>query len=216
MTEPDSTTPAPDSTTPAPDSPTPSDPPSPTSAPEGPPPGDSPPPAEAAADSSKLDQMLALLERALGGGAAAGTQLPTAAAAAAAQVPAPVQQEQQTGTPGAVVVTPPAVVPEVSVPTPPVREPEQQTVIVAQPVTPSVTAPPRQLKTGDRVIHRYHDDYGSGPGGDDVTDYGLVVEQSAKQIDDGNGASHLQYFSRVAWLREVSDPLDEGSLELQP
>lgn len=168
------------------------------------PPADSPKPADngapaAAPESGKMDLVLQLLER-----------LATQQTAAA-----PVQQEQQAGTPGAVVVTPPTVTPEVSIPTPPVRAPEPQAIIVAQPVAPTVIAPPRQFKTGDRVTHSYHDDYGSGPGGTDVVDHGIVVEQTAKQVDDGNGQSHLEYYSRVAWLRDVSDPLAEGSLELQ-
>lgn len=186
MTQPDSTS--------TPDSPKPADP-RPTDSPK---PADSTP-AAPAAESGKLDQVLGLLERFVNQQSAA----------------APVQQEQQAGTAGAVVLTPPTVTPEVSIPTPAVRAPEPQTIIVAQPVTPSVVAPPRQLKTGDRVVHRYHDDYGSGPGGSDVTDHGIVVEQSVKQVDDGNGQAHLEYFSRVAWLREVSDPLAEDSLELQ-
>lgn len=186
MTQPDSTN--------TPDSPKPTDSPKPAD----PKPTDSTP-AAPAAESGKLDQVLGLLERFVNQQSAA----------------APVQQEQQAGTAGAVVLTPPTVTPEVSIPTPAVRAPEPQTIIVAQPVTPSVVAPPRQLKTGDRVVHRYHDDYGSGPGGTDVTDHGIVVEQSVKQVDDGNGQAHLEYFSRVAWLREVSDPLAEDSLELQ-
>jgi len=170
------------------------------------PPTDSPKPADSsapaaapAAESGKLDQVLGLLERFVNQQSAA----------------APVQQEQQAGATGAVVVTPPTVTPEVSIPTPPVRAPEPQSIIVAQPVAPTVIAPPRQLKTGDRVTHSYHDDYGSGPGGTDVVDHGIVVEQTAKQVDDGGGQSHLEYYSRVAWLRDVSDPLAEGSLELQ-
>jgi len=167
------------------------------------PPADSSAPAAApAAESGKLDQVLGLLERFV-------NQQSAAAPAA------PVQQEQQAGATGAVVVTPPTVTPEVSIPTPPVRAPEPQSIIVAQPVAPTVIAPPRQLKTGDRVTHSYHDDYGSGPGGTDVVDHGIVVEQTAKQVDDGGGQSHLEYYSRVAWLRDVSDPLAEGSLELQ-
>jgi len=175
--------------------------------PDSPKPADSPPAAAPAAESGKLDQVLGLLQRFV--------NQQSAAAPAAAAPASPVQQEQQAGTPGAVVVTPPTVTPEVSIPTPPVRAPEPQSIIVAQPVAPTVIAPPRQLKTGDRVTHSYHDDYGSGPGGTDVVDHGIVVEQTAKQVDDGNGQSHLEYYSRVAWLRDVSDPLAEGSLELQ-
>jgi len=194
VTQPDSTsTPKPaDSTSTSADSPKPTD---------SSKPADSSTPAAAPADSGRLDQMLGLLERLVSQGAAASTSMPAP----------PVQQEQQ----GSIVVTPPTVTPEVSIPAPPVRAPEPQTVTVTQPVAASVIAPPRQLKTGDRVVHAYHDDYGSGPGGTDVVDHGIVVEQSAKQVDDGNGQSHLEYFSRVAWLRDVSDPLAEDSLELQ-
>lgn len=146
----------------------------------------SPDPTSPAGLESRMDKFLTGLERLLGaGGGSSG--------------PAPV------------TVTPPAASPVATVDTPPVRAPEPVPVSVVTPPPATVIAADRQLKTGDRVTHTYYDDYANA----EVTDYGIVVAQDATQVDEGNGVSRLRYSSRVAWLRDVSDPVDDDSLSLQ-
>ena len=78
--------------------------------------------------------------------------------------------------------------------------------------TPSSDSSSPSFSVGDLVVHSYRDDY-RGAGGEDVSDYGFVVEivDVEQKTEQDPNAPTVQR-PRVAWLREVSDPIDPDAL----